>query len=253
MKIFLFLDNYVGLEILKFLKNNNENIIGIALHPKKFQNHTEKIKQIAKLSKNQIFIGSKKPSKKLCKYLNENNPDLILTIFWRYILKKNIFELAKFGCINFHLSYLPYNRGKKPNFWPFIDQTPAGVSLHFIDYGIDSGKIIARKKVKIGIFDDAKSIYEKQLILIIQLFKLNWKKIKTQKIKTIKNNLSKGTFHYDKEFLKYNNININKKMKVIDFINLIKAKSFPPHEPLYFYHNRKKIYLSIKLTKNKYE
>ena len=70
-----------GLNIHIVNVHNNENIIGIALHPKKFQNHTEKIKQIAKLSKNQIFIGSKKPSKKLCKYLNENNPDLILIIF----------------------------------------------------------------------------------------------------------------------------------------------------------------------------
>ena len=135
---------------------------------------------------------------------------------------------------------MPFNRGKKPNFWPFIDNSPAGVSLHFIDEGIDSGKIIARKKVNIDIFDDAKSLYNKQLLSIIKLFKANWKKIKQNKVKVINNDKDKGTFHYDNEFLNFSKININKKMRVIDLINLIKAKSFPPNKPLYFLHKGKK-------------
>ena len=37
--------------------------------------------------------------------------------------------------------------GEKSNFWPIIEKTPAGVSLHYIDSGIDTGKIISQKKV----------------------------------------------------------------------------------------------------------
>ena len=36
--------------------------------------------------------------------------------------------------------------GKNPNFWPIIEETPAGVSLHYIDSGIDTGKVISQKK-----------------------------------------------------------------------------------------------------------
>ena len=81
MKIFLFIDNYVGLEVINFLKKNNEDIIGIALHPKKFQNYASEIKKISKLPKNKIFIGSRNISKKLSIYLYKNKPDIILTIF----------------------------------------------------------------------------------------------------------------------------------------------------------------------------
>lgn len=248
MKIFLFVDNYVGLEVIKFLNKNSENIIGIALHPQKFQNYGGEIKKIVELPNSKIFIGSKVLSKKISNYLNKNKPELILTVFWRFILRENIFNLPKYGTINFHLSYLPYNRGKKPNFWPFIDNSPAGVSIHYINSGIDSGKIIARKKLNIDILDDAKSVYEKQLTSIIKLFELNWTKIKINKIKLIDNDTNKGTFHYDYEFLKYSEIDLNKKMKVIDFINLARAKSFPPHKPLFFLYKGKKIYLNIKLS-----
>ena len=43
---------------------------------------------------------------------------------------------------------LPYNRGKNPNVWPIIDGTPAGVTLHYIDSGIDTGEIIHQIRAK---------------------------------------------------------------------------------------------------------
>jgi methionyl-tRNA formyltransferase len=47
------------------------------------------------------------------------------------------------------LSYLPFNRGAHPNFWSFIEKTQAGVSIHKINKGIDTGNIILRKKINI--------------------------------------------------------------------------------------------------------
>ncbi len=40
--------------------------------------------------------------------------------------------------INLHISYLPWNRGKDPNFWSWIENTPKGVTIHRIDTGIDT-------------------------------------------------------------------------------------------------------------------
>jgi len=42
---------------------------------------------------------------------------------------------------------LPYNKGSHPNFWSFIENSPKGVSIHEIDEGIDTGKLIASKKL----------------------------------------------------------------------------------------------------------
>ena len=49
MKIFILADNIFAVDLIKFLKNKRENIVGIAIHPKKYQN---KSKEILKLSKN---------------------------------------------------------------------------------------------------------------------------------------------------------------------------------------------------------
>ena len=46
-----------------------------------------------------------------------------------------------------HISYLPYNRGFYLNFWSFIDNTKKGVTIHYIDEGIDTGDIIFQKEV----------------------------------------------------------------------------------------------------------
>ncbi|MCL0081308.1 hypothetical protein M1N64_03665 [Peptococcaceae bacterium] len=41
--------------------------------------------------------------------------------------------------INLHISFLPWNRGADPNFWSFIENAPVGVSIHYLDEGIDTG------------------------------------------------------------------------------------------------------------------
>ena len=46
------------------------------------------------------------------------------------------------------MSYLPYNRGAHPNFWSFVNNTVKGVTIHEIDQGIDTGKIILQKSIK---------------------------------------------------------------------------------------------------------
>ena len=78
------------------------------------------------------------------------------------------FTIPPKGCINFHLSYLPYNRGKKPNVWPIIDGSPAGVTMHYIDNDIDSGSIVAQSEVKVDIVDTGKTLYNK-LYAILQI------------------------------------------------------------------------------------
>ena len=57
---------------------------------------------------------------------------------------------------NLHISFLPYNRGAHPNFWSFIENTPSGVTIHKIDQGIDTGKIIFQKMIDFELFKNKK-------------------------------------------------------------------------------------------------
>jgi len=68
--------------------------------------------------------------------------DLVVSHNYRHILKPEIFEQFKRPAVNIHTSLLPWNRGSNPNFWSWYDGTPKGVTIHEIDKGLDTGKIL---------------------------------------------------------------------------------------------------------------
>jgi methionyl-tRNA formyltransferase len=116
-------------------------------------------------------------------YVLENNFSFLISYGYRFILKKEILDLFPNRAINLHISYLPYNRGADPNFWSFIDGTPKGVTIHYLDEGVDTGDIIVQKEV---VFDSLESetlasSYQKLHIEIQNLFFQNWEAIKNQK------------------------------------------------------------------------
>jgi len=248
MKIFLFVDGWIGAQVLRHLRSQNENIIGIAVHPPSTRNNFDEIIKNSKLPEDNIHTVGKNPNERFVDYLTNINPDIILVVSWTYILKKNIFGIPNRGCLNFHMSFLPFNRGKKPNVWPIIEGTPAGVSIHYIDSGIDSGKILFRKKVDVEIIDTAKTLYEKQLIAFVSLFKESWLKVKNNNIHTIDNVLDEGTFHLDEEFKELEEIALDEKCYPLELINQIRAKTFPPHDGAYFVHNGQKVFVHIELS-----
>ena len=43
--------------------------------------------------------------------------DYFLLLWWPKIISESIINISKKGAINLHPSYLPYCRGKDPNFW----------------------------------------------------------------------------------------------------------------------------------------
>jgi len=128
------------------------------------------------------------------KTLKKLNPDLIISYNYRYIISKDIIKIYKI--INLHISYLPFNRGAHPNIWANLENTPKGVSIHYINEEIDRGDIIAQKKVVINKNETLKSSYRKLHFHIQLLFKSIFNKI--EKIKPKKQKI-KGTFHLAKE------------------------------------------------------
>lgn len=92
-------------------------------------------------------INSKDSLSKISSY----SPDLIISILGNQIFKKPLLELPPHGCINLHTALLPKYRGLMPTFWVLKnDEKYTGVSVFFIDEGIDSGPIIVQKKIEIG-------------------------------------------------------------------------------------------------------
>ncbi len=247
MKIFVFADNLLGFDVLKFLKKKNENIVGIAVHTKKYQNNNIKILNLIKKTK--IFKFGRTISKKQLAKIKTLEPDVILVVYWRFLLSKEIIKIAKFGAINFHMGYLPFNRGANPNVWPLIENTPAGCTIHKINEKIDSGFLIAQKKVNHYITDTAKTLYLRILKNFQILLKEEWDKIKKKKFKGKKMNIKKGTIHFRKQFKSLSRINLSKKFYPLELFNNIRAKMFEPNESSYFVYKNKKYLVEIKIKK----
>lgn len=78
-------------------------------------------------------------------------PDLLASILGNQIFKKPILNLAPRGCINLHTALLPKYRGLMPTFWVLKNnEKKTGLSVFFVDEGIDSGPIIVQEEVEIG-------------------------------------------------------------------------------------------------------
>jgi methionyl-tRNA formyltransferase len=83
--------------------------------------------------------------------LRSYRPDLIVSVQANVIFKKPLIELAPRGCLNVHTALLPKYRGLMPTFWVLKnDEQETGVSVFFIDEGIDSGPILVQERIRIG-------------------------------------------------------------------------------------------------------
>jgi len=136
---------------------------------------------------------------------NLNNYDFVISFGYKYILTKETLLTAKRKPINLHISYLPFNRGFHPNFWAHFDGTPSGVSIHYIEEGIDTGDIIFQKKVKFHSHEKTfHQTWTRLKFEIEELFIINIDKIILNKFSVIAQQEG-GTFHLKsdlpKEFL----------------------------------------------------
>ncbi|WP_169783783.1 formyltransferase family protein [Campylobacter curvus] len=106
--------------------------------------------------------------------------DFIVSYGYRYIVSGEILRHFPKRAVNLHISLLPYNKGADPNFWSFVEDTPKGVSIHYMDSGLDTGEIIAQKEVKFDIQNETfASSYNVLQATIQRLFMDVWSDIKS--------------------------------------------------------------------------
>ncbi|AFZ50830.1 formyltransferase family protein [Dactylococcopsis salina] len=121
------------------------------------------------------------------KKLSVNDPiiqevDFLISYGYRHILRKDILSKFQNKAINIHISLLPWNRGADPNLWSFLENTPKGVTIHYLDEGIDTGNILVQTETEFTNEDTLRTSYEKLNELAIELFQSSWLKIREGKI-----------------------------------------------------------------------
>jgi methionyl-tRNA formyltransferase len=125
--------------------------------------------------------------------LERFNPDILISYGYRKIIPLEV--IKKFPkIINLHISLLPWNRGISPNFFSWLENTPKGYSIHYLNNGIDTGKILLQKEEKILENETLASSYSKLKEGIEKLFIKNWRDLSLENI-SARDQKFKGTYH----------------------------------------------------------
>ncbi len=93
-------------------------------------------------------------------------PDLIVVAAFGQILRPDVLNLPRYGCVNIHASLLPRHRGAAPIQAALLaGDEETGVTIMLMDEGIDTGLILARRAVPIAPDETGGSLFEKLSVL----------------------------------------------------------------------------------------
>lgn len=185
---------------------------------------------IRKLASNRICIEiDKNVPEEAISTLKALALDLIVLAWWPYILKSNILNLSKRGCINFHPSFLPHCRGMDPNFWCLIEGRPFGVSLHFADITIDGGDIIFQRYIKVNWEDTGQSLLNRAKEQLVKLYADHIEEILTNSF-VRQPQTGEGSFHRRNELKEISHFNLDQPTTARQLLNFLRARMFdaPP-------------------------
>jgi methionyl-tRNA formyltransferase len=94
--------------------------------------------------------------------LRSVEPDIIVVAAFGQILRKNVLELAKHGCINVHASLLPRWRGAAPIQAAILaGDEESGISIMKMDKGLDTGPILSQESIALSEDETAGSLSDK--------------------------------------------------------------------------------------------
>ncbi len=95
--------------------------------------------------------------------------DLFVSMSFNQILKRPILDAAPLGFINCHAGALPFYRGRNILNWALInDEKAFGVTVHYIDEGIDTGDIVVQKMLPITDDDTYATLLDHAIVTCAQ-------------------------------------------------------------------------------------
>ena len=122
------------------------------------------VKEIA--LKNKILCLQPEKISSSLEEIHSLQPDLIITCAYGQMLPEELLQIPRLGCINVHASLLPKLRGGAPIHRAIIEgYTKTGVTIMYMDKGMDTGDMISKKEVLINDDDTAAILHDKLKII----------------------------------------------------------------------------------------
>lgn len=199
-----------SVNVLKTLIDNC-NVIGVVTQPDKIVGRKKElsyppVKQVA--IENNIKVLQPVKIKNEYQEILDLKPDIIITCAYGQIIPKDILDYPKYKCINVHASLLPKLRGGAPIHHAIIDgYKETGITIMYMDIGMDSGDIIAQEKTIITDSDTVETLHDRLSIMGSKLLIETLPSIINGTNKKIKQDEREVTFGF----------NIKREEELIDF------------------------------------
>ena len=251
MRIVLLANNVVGQRVAEWLKQQDANVIGVVVHPPEAAKCRDGILKTLGLPESCQFDGAAINSQPAQAWLKELQPDLLLSVWFRYIIRRPILDIPRLGCLNLHPAYLPYNRGTYTNVWSIVEGTPAGVTLHFMDECIDTGDIVAQKQVSVTPTDTSETLLSKLVDVAPQVLIEAWPQIMEGCIPRRTQDPASGTTHRDRDIPELDRIDPTRTFTAQELVDLLRARTFPPYKGAYLDYGDYRVYVNVQLQEEK--
>lgn len=147
----------------------NTNVIGVVTSPDAFVGRKKiltpcPVKVLA--LENNIKVYSPIKIREDYDFLKALNPDIIITCAYGQIVPEEVLNIPRLGCVNIHASLLPKYRGGAPIHHAIMNNEKyTGITLMYMDKGMDSGDIITSEKVEITNDDNLETLSNKLSLL----------------------------------------------------------------------------------------
>lgn len=128
----------------------------------RYESEDETLKDLAKFHNIDYLKHKNVNSDEFISILLKYNCDLFVSMSFNQIFKSKIINLTKYKAINCHAGKLPFYRGRNILNWVLInDEKEFGITVHYIDEGIDTGDIILQKIFQITDNDNYRTLLKK--------------------------------------------------------------------------------------------
>ncbi len=246
MQVALFANNWLGWQIAQELRSAGEVIRPLVLHPPDRRRHGDAIIAAAGTEREWIMDASALDTPAGIARLRDAGAELGVSALFGYRLGTDVLTAFPNGCINVHPSLLPWNRGAYPNVWSIVDHTPAGATIHVMDERLDTGPILRQRQVAVYATDTGYSLYWRTAHAALELFADVWPAIREGRVRPLPQPPG-GSSHRLRDVEAVDEIDLERRYTARELIDLLRARTFPPHAGAYFRAGGRRIYLRLEL------
>ncbi len=246
MRLVYFGNNRLGLQVLQYLVQAGADLAALVLHPLGRRRYGDEFLALARDCRIPVHDATVLSDVQALRSLAPEPPVLGVSVMFGYIFKPEVLRMFPAGIVNLHLALLPHNRGAAPNVWSIVEGTPAGVTLHWVDAGIDTGDVIGQREVRVEPTDTGASLYRRLEENALGLFVQHWPAIAAGSAPRIRQ-APGGTTHRLRDLDDLDRIELDRSYRAGELLDILRARTFPPYPGAYFERAGKKIYLRLQL------